>query len=166
MTSLAEQPRLTLRISGLGHSLTMREYASASVADLQSRIQEATGIPTCYQRLLARGHSLEDGRATLEELGLKDRTMILLLHSPEYAQEKSGYETLMSISQELSALDEKLQDESQAMEPKMVSEMVTLICCKLDAIDTAGSTNLRTLRKGLIRKAEQLEQHQSRTEHS
>jgi BAG domain/Ubiquitin family len=159
MTSQAasEPPRLTLRIAGLGHSLTMRENASSTVSGLQSRIQEVTGIPSCYQRLVARGLKLEDGQATLEELGLKDRTKILLLHSPEYAQEKDGYEMLVALSHEIDALEKQ----SQSMEHIMISEMVTRICCKLDAIDTAGSMNLRNLRKDLIRRAEELEQTQT-----
>jgi BAG domain len=161
MTSLSEQPRLTLRISGLGHSLTMREFACASVADLQSRICDATGIPCCYQRLLARGLTLDNGQATLEEVGLKDRTKILLLHSPEYAKEKDAYEMLLALEREINGLADQCQGQGQSMQATMVSEMVTRICCKLDAVDTVGSANLRTMRKELIRRAEQLEQEQA-----
>ncbi|CAB9510359.1 expressed unknown protein [Seminavis robusta] len=152
---MAAPPRLTLRISGLGHSLTIREDASATVDDLKARISQTTEIPPCYQRLLARGLSLEDGHSTLDDIGLKDRTKIMLLHSPEYAQEKEGYEKLQAVAQEIQELQDNISDNS--LQPKVISELVTRICCKLDAIDTAGSANLRLQRKELLQKAERLE---------
>ena len=86
---------LTFKITGLGHNLTLELAAEKTVGDLKAKIEESSGLPPCYQRLLARRLKLEDNSVSLEDAGLKDRTKIMLLHSPLYSQEKDAFELVM-----------------------------------------------------------------------
>ena len=150
-------PMSVLKISGLGHSIVLELPAdTTTVGELKDNIFEETGLPPPYQRLISRAAKLEDDSHTLKKAGLSDRTKLMLLHSPLYAQEKDVYEKLMAISKEIDDLKASVHDDN-TMEQKFVSEMVTRLCCKLDGVETAGSDNLRSVRKKLLRKAEGIE---------
>ena len=149
-----------LRIAGLGHSLPLEVDAdTTTVRDLKAMIENQTGLPPPYQRLLARGTQLDNSESeelSLKEAGVKDRTKIMLLHSALYAQEKEGFEALTGLAHEINDLEAK----APTLDPKHVAELVTQLCCRLDEVDTGGSTNLRTKRKALLHQAEQIEQKQ------
>jgi hypothetical protein len=125
-------------------------------------IEEETGLPVQYQRLLTRGIKLDDDSArqgnskTLHEVGIVHRTKFILLHSPIYAKEKDTYDKLKEIEKEIVELEES-KTEKLLLDPAVVSEMVTRICCKLDQIDVKGSTTLRSQRKQMLHRAERLE---------
>jgi hypothetical protein len=155
MTTTDDDPSstiITLRITGLGHTLTLDHAASSTVESLKQEIAGRTGLPAVYQRLLARGHKLEDNHATLDEAGVKNRTKVMLLHSALYAQEKDGWDALAVLAQELDDLAAGPDTTAAAM-----SDLVTRLCCKLDAVDTMGSEHLRARRKQLLRQAEHLD---------
>ena len=135
--------------------MTLDVAESWTVGDLKQRIQEDTDIPIEYQRLLARGSKFDDNGNTLTSEGVKDRTKIILMHSPLYAQEKEAFETLSNLSKEIDDLARK-KDES-SLSSVFVHEIVTRICCRLDEVDTKGSINLRDRRKKLIVRAEALD---------
>lgn len=151
-------PSFTLRITGLGHNLTIEAKPSCTVGELKQRIQDSVGLPVEYQRLLARGSKLEENEVTIEAAGIKDRTKIMLMHSALYAQEKEGWEALSKLAKEIDELCETKQTSS----PDLVSETVTRICCRLDEVDTKGSDNLRAKRKELLAKAEALDETSAR----
>jgi len=165
-----------LKITGLGYSLSLElDPDSTTVANLKAAIEEQTGLPPVYQRLLARSTKLDDAAASelsLSEAGLKDRTKIMLLHSAIFAQEKEGFAALQSISKEMQDLSDRVKKQSgedlpqPAFEPEAVSEFVTRLCCRLDEIDTAGSENLRAQRKALLKRAEQIEKDAHQEERS
>jgi hypothetical protein len=157
---------VALRVTGLGHTLTLEPHlGSSTVADLKREIEARTGILAAHQRLLARGHKLEDGDAvTLEQAGLKGRTKIMLLHNELYGKEKEGYEELAAIAKEIDDLASKKKDKKVSQ--KVVSELVTRICCKLDQVDTKDSDTLRAYRKDLLRKAESVDDHHHRSDSS
>jgi hypothetical protein len=144
---------ITLRITGLGHTLTLKFSSSTTIGCLKQEIASHTKLPAVYQRLLARGSKLESDTVTLEDAGLMDRTRIMLLHNALYAQEKEGFEALSALAKEI----EDLAQTKDSISSTAMSEMVTRICCKLDEVDTKGSENLRSQRKELIRKAESME---------
>ena len=177
---------ITLRVTGLGHNLTLKDLApTTTVSDLQKSIHVATGLPPRYQRLIGpRGMKINwknddgdgdgddksevtSGMITLSELRIENRTKLMLLHSPFYAIGKDVYEQLREIEREIDDMDSNIQrsyhssdnndNQNQLQRPIQVSEMVTRICCKLDAVDIKGSKALRSQRKELIRKAEGLE---------
>ena len=151
---------LTLRVSGLGYSITFEQLPpdSTTVNDLKQKIFQQTNLPVEYQRLLARGHKLDDvdGNMSLGQAGIKDRTKIMLMHNELYAKEKDIYDQLSKVEKEIDDLEAANQKDDGLAHP-VVSEMVTRICCKLDAIQTDGSTNLRSRRKMLLRRAEALD---------
>lgn len=149
---------ITLRVTGLGHTLTLEVESSMTVGELKQRIGDATEMPVEYLRLLARGSKLDGNDATLASEGVKDRTKIMLMHSALYAQEKEGFETLSKLSKEIDELATKSSDSSSS--PIIVHELVTRICCRLDEVDTKGSDNLRAIRKKLLAKAEALDESQ------
>lgn len=148
---------LTLRVTGLGHTLTLEHPSTSSIESLQQEIERQTQIPVVYQRLLARGHKLDASPQTrsLNDAGIQDRTKIMLLHNALYAQEKQGFEALEALAKEIGDLEDKKKQEISMAE---ISEFATRICCKLDLVDTQGSDNLRARRKELIRRAEILDQ--------
>lgn len=154
MSSTQSSPRnRLLKVSGLGHSITLEMEGTATVAALQEEIAKQTNVPAIYQRLLARGKQFESSEITLEEAGIEHRTKIMLMRNALYAQEKEGFEVLSKLSQEIDDLETK-KDSTPA---NALSELITRVCCKLDEVDVQGSENLRAQRKELLRKAESLD---------
>eukprot|EP00980_Cylindrotheca_fusiformis_P029152 scaffold22740_cov139-Cylindrotheca_fusiformis.AAC.6 len=160
MGSSTEAPRKrTIKVAGLGHSLTLETDGSTTtttIGDLKREIERLTNIPAMYQHLLARGKKLDMDQLTLEEAGIEDRTKIMLLHNAAYASEKGGYDVLARLQREIADLEAKKEETPS----HVTSELVTRICCKLDAVDIQGSENLRALRKQLLRRAEGIDHHQ------
>ena len=164
---------ILLRIAGLGHHIELEISPTATLADLKSEIEDQTGILAQYQRLVAKQHKkMEDdslllgpsitGDSTKEEkagIGLETRTKILLLHSPRYAQDKAGIDTLTTLNKEIDKIDEGRQ--SREMEDKVVQELIIQLCCKIDCVDTNGSDALRQMRKQTIQRAEKVAQKSS-----
>jgi hypothetical protein len=152
----SEEPSkmITLRVTGLGHTLTLEVESSLTVGEMKQRIEDDTEIPVEYQRLLARGSKLDNNDSTLASEGIKDRTKIMLIHSALYAQEKEGFEALSKLSKEI----DDLAAEKDSSSPISIHELVTIICCRLDDVDTKGSSNLRSKRKNLLAKAEALDE--------
>ena len=153
LETMASSDTRTLRVSGLGHTVTLNLPPSTTIADLKSEIEAKMDVPAAYQRLLARGSKLDADDVTLEASGIQDRTKIMVMHNALYAQEKEGFEALSALSKEI----EDLAATKESKSPAVVSELVTRICCKLDGVDTMGSENLRALRKTLLKKAEDME---------
>lgn len=77
----------------------------------------------------------------------------MLLHTPLYIQEKDLYELLMAVRTEL----DDLYDKRMNLKPDAVTDIITRLCCKLDAIDTKDSSTLRTTRKELLKKAQEMD---------
>lgn len=145
---------ITLRVTGLGHTLTIEvEPSTTTIGELKHCIENDTHLPLEYQRLLARGSKLDDDATTLQDAGIKDRTKIMLLHSELYAKEKEGFEALLKISMEI----DELATKQAAGSLEEIRELVTRICCRLDDIDVKGSENLRAKRKALLTRAELLD---------
>ena len=172
------EPTITIRVAGLGHKVTLKGIpaSTTTVDDLRTKVFEATGLPPRFQKLIGPqrlniNHLDEDddkcdaalGARTLAELGIKDRTKLMLLHSPLYSSEKDAYEKLQRVREEIDELDRSLRNRNggtnnnETKNPGFVSEIATRICCRLDGIDVAGSEALRAQRKELIQKAEGLE---------
>jgi len=144
---------ITLKVVGLGHSLTFGLISSATVMELKQRIEQETRVPVEYQNLLAMGKKLDDGSISLAEAGIQDRTKIMLMHNERYGIEKEVFEALVKLEDEIKDLASK----KETMKPIIVREMVTKICCRLDAVDVMGSETLRARRKGLLKRAESLD---------
>jgi hypothetical protein len=66
---------------------------------------------------------------------------------------KATHDALSELDKEIN----ELQCQMASLEKRVVSELVTRICCKLDGIDVQGSDELRNRRKLLIRKTESIE---------
>jgi hypothetical protein len=171
---------ITLRITGLGHNMTLTDLSSTTMtmAELMTKIYNSTGIIPRYQRLIGpRGLKIDSNNdnsngngnggdeKTLFEIGIKDRTKLILMHSPLYSNEKDSYEKLIRIEKEINDLEKIIliresinnNNNNDHQKPFVVSEMVTRICCKLDLVDTVGSIFIRLKRKELIKKVEGLE---------
>eukprot|EP00566_Odontella_aurita_P027062 CAMPEP_0113534104 /NCGR_PEP_ID=MMETSP0015_2-20120614/4979_1 /TAXON_ID=2838 /ORGANISM="Odontella" /LENGTH=171 /DNA_ID=CAMNT_0000433239 /DNA_START=56 /DNA_END=571 /DNA_ORIENTATION=- /assembly_acc=CAM_ASM_000160 len=146
-----DEQTIRLRVAGLGHDVQFSLPPTASVRDVKSRVAADTPLPSQYVLLLCRGKKLTDDDATLAELGIKDRTRLMLLHGPEYGRDKVGVEKLQVVLNELKDLER-----NDAVEPKVIDEMVTRACIKLDGIDVSGSDALRALRKDTLKRAEDL----------
>ena len=165
--------KISLRITGLGNKFDLKDLPAekTTVADLRLKVAERTGVPPRFQKFLGpqklnitfseRGDLAEK---SLADLGIQDRSRLLLLHSPNYQMEKDVYKQLLKVQDEINTLKKNIRNHSnETQPPKYVAEMVTRICCKLDAIDTVGSKDLRKHRKELIQKAEQLEDYEAFT---
>jgi hypothetical protein len=157
----AEKP-LTLRISGLGHTLTFDVPASASVGDVKAHIEALTSLPCPYQRLLSRGKKIDQDSATLSSFGILDRTKLMLLHNELYINDKEGVAALLAIEREVTELAKaQLHGDSTDKDDGItLHEAVTRICCKLDAVEIHGSEHLRSMRKKILVQAEALENEQ------
>lgn len=172
----------TLRIVGLGHNLILKnldqEFGVVTISDLWRQIYMKTGLPPQYQRLIGPkrfkidcedyynntendGGGNKSATTYLVKLGIQDRTKLLLLHSPVYGKEQDSYERLVHIENEIRELQQRIQQNSGSggkyRNKHYVAELITKICCKLDGVEIQGSHNLRKQRKGLLRKAEELE---------
>ena len=153
----SEATTVTLKVSGLGHNITLDAPSHATIASIKNEIEQQTGLPPAYQRLLSRGKNLnqDEETTTLADIGIEHRTKLMLLHSPLYGQDKEGLEKIQALEKELDELAEK--SEQEEVTDVAVHELVTQICCKLDGIDVHGSEHLRSVRKKVLQKADELD---------
>jgi hypothetical protein len=86
---------ITIKVVGLGHNLTAQFAHDERWSTVQDWITEQTGLPQAYQRFVSRhlNFDVENDDApatttttskTLAEIGVQDRTKIMLLHSAQY----------------------------------------------------------------------------------
>ena len=148
---MADSSDLHLRISGCGHNVDIEIGKDATLGELKTFVEAATGLPSAYQRLVARGCKLEDDAAGVAAAGIADRTKLMLMHSAEYAADAQAFEALGAVSKEITEL-EKSADLSASTR----DELVTQLCCKLDAVDVGGSSTLRELRRAQLRRAHEI----------
>jgi len=150
---------VTLRVVGLGHKLTFDVSSSATIGEVKEQIENRTFLPAAYQRLIAHGKKLDhsNDEMTLADLGIQNRTSLMLLHNESYAADKDG---VTKISELLKETDE-LSGKSDTMPRDVVHELVTQICCKIDGVETHGSDTLRAMRKQAIEKAEAVDRCRS-----
>ena len=106
---------ITLRITGLGHNMTLKDLPSTTMtmAELMTKIYNSAGLIPRYQRLIGpRGLKIDSNNdndngggggdeKTLFEIGIKDRTKLILMHSPLYTNEKDSYEKLIEIEKDV-----------------------------------------------------------------
>ena len=142
--------RLTLKITGLGHKITLDMAETARIGDVKSEIENRTSLPVSYQRLISRGKKLDDNDATLTELQIKNRTSLMLIHNENYAADEETLEELLKLRYEIDELAQK----ANSISPNVVHELVTQLCCQLDSVDTHGSEPLRAMRKEALKMAE------------
>ena len=143
---------ILLRVAGIGFDVQFTVPGpTTTIDDVHARVADETDIPAPYLLLLFRGKKLTDGDATLADLKIKDRTRLMLLHGPEYGKDKAGIEALQAVKKELHDLEN-----DEAIAPKVIEEMVTRACIKLDNIDVSGSDTLRGLRREALRRAHDL----------
>uniref|UniRef100_A0A7S2H4E9 Ubiquitin-like domain-containing protein n=1 Tax=Helicotheca tamesis TaxID=374047 RepID=A0A7S2H4E9_9STRA len=149
---------LTLKVVGLGHTVSIDISPSATVRDLQKEVESQTSLPAAYQRLIFRGKKLDDDSRVLGQdndgLGIEHRTRLMLLHNEFFAADKKGIDAINAQLSGIDDLEKKIKEGS--LQHKVVDELITRICCNLDAVDTNGSERLRAMRKDAIRKAESL----------
>mmetsp|Transcript_8176 Transcript_8176/g.11787 ORF Transcript_8176/g.11787 Transcript_8176/m.11787 type:complete len:173 (+) Transcript_8176:201-719(+) len=149
-----EEQQLTIRVGGLGHTVTLENIPSTTtIGDIKAHVEQQCSLPAEYQRLLARGKKLNDDTATLKSLQIPNRTRIMLLHNESYATDREGVEAISSILHEIDEVSSK----ANTLSPKVIHELVTRLCCKLDGIETHGSETLRAMRKQAIAKAEAID---------
>ena len=159
-----EPSTLRLRVSGLGHHFEIDALPTATLGDLKEEIERTTGIPTPYQRLIAKRKKLDDDAMVLGPTVMSDTTIvslgiafesgtkILLLHSAQRERDKEGIEKLLALGKEIDRIDRGRR--SRAMDNTLVQELIIQVCCKIDAVETNGSDALRRMRKRTVRKAE------------
>ena len=59
MSDLPEnQQHVTMKLRGLGHQLSFSLPATSNLFDLHAKVEEQTGLPPPYQRLIIRGMSV------------------------------------------------------------------------------------------------------------
>mmetsp|Transcript_18884 Transcript_18884/g.21058 ORF Transcript_18884/g.21058 Transcript_18884/m.21058 type:complete len:163 (+) Transcript_18884:42-530(+) len=143
---------ITLRVTGLHRNLILKLPPTATINDIKIQVESKIYLPAAYQRLVVRGKKLEDGDVTWQSLGIPNRTRLMLIHNEHYAKDKKGITTICELTKEIDDLADNTTDKS----PKVLQELITRICCKLDSVDTHGSENLRAMRKRAIQKAESI----------
>lgn len=150
-----EEAAITLRISCPGgRKVTVDVHpATTTVHDLKVLIEHNNGPPAGYTRLLCRGKKLDDEDATLSNLNIPNRTALMALHNEHYAQDQDGIAAIEKILAE----SDELKDEN--VDARVVHERVTQLCCKLDAVDTNGSTTLRQYRKAALARVQALDRN-------
>jgi hypothetical protein len=146
---MTDTNRLTIQVSGLAHKLTLEFPETTTIDQMKQEIELRTSLPAAYQRLICRVKKLDDNKATLQSLDIRNRTSIMLLHNEFYAADKQALDEIMELSRELDQICA-----STNMNKEMIREQVTVICCKLDGLDTHGSEPLRAMRKQVLEKAE------------
>lgn len=144
---------LLLKVTGLGHKITLNVAETSTIFDIKKEIETQTGLPASYQRLLSRGKKLDTDEATLDSLNIQNRTTIMLLHNESYAADKQAIDEIASLKAQIDALEAR----KESTPKDELHEQVTVICCKLDAVDTHGSESLRAMRKEALKKAEAID---------
>ena len=172
---------VSIQVRGLGHKISITLPPSDTLSSLQNRIEDETGLPPGYQRLIIRGKTLTgDGDLTpLQQLGLLpgSKSKAILMHSPTFGADRGSMEQLTKLNLELDMLELKKKGEgissgsgsgsgntpSLSSSRKQISKaeaqnLITNICCKLDEIDLHGSNTLREIRRKIFKRAENLDQ--------
>ena len=173
---------VSIQVRGLGHKISITLPPSDTLSSLQNRIEDETGLPPGYQRLIIRGKTLTgDGYLTLQQLGLLpgSKSKAILMHSPTFGVDKGSMEQLTKLNLELDMLELKKKGEdissgsvsgsvssntlSLSSCRKQISKaeaqnLITNICCKLDEIDLHNSNTLREIRRKIFKRAENLDQ--------
>lgn len=149
---------LTLRVTGLGHSLTFDVPCTATVGDVKAEVERLSALPAAYQLLIAHRKKLEDDEATLSSFEIGHHTRFMLLHNECYAADAEGVTTINALVKEIDDLAAK----SESAEG--IHEVVTQICCKLDGVDTHGSEPLRAMRKQALAKAQAIDKSLHKTD--
>jgi hypothetical protein len=157
-------PLITLRLAGLGHHFELPIESTATLQDLKLAIQKKIDLSPEYQRLVAKHKSMDDDSMVLGGtiyndsgvqsigIGLVDKTKILIMHSAQYSQDKSGVDQLNELVKQIDDVDAKRI--SRELDNVAVHEFITQLCCKIDGVETNGSEALRRMRKATIRRAE------------
>ena len=160
---------VTLRIRGLGHSFEIRLSPRATIEELQTKIESLTGLAAPYQRIIVKGkiitsNALDDNAPkTLVQLGLDSGSVCkgMLMYTPAYNLDKKTLEAITALNSELDILLKKKlnpdKSDEKTLSTAVVREMITSICCKLDAVDVSGSTTLRAMRRKVLHRAEEID---------
>ena len=149
-TSMTDEP-IRLRVAGIGHDMQLAANKTSTVSDIIAKISLETKVPPPYLLLIHRGKKLTDSSATLSDLKIKDRTRLMLLHGPEYSNDKAGVEELQEINKELDELEA-----NSHLEAEVIEELITRACIKLDNIEVSGSDTLRSLRREALNRAHEI----------
>lgn len=154
---------ITLRVTGLGHSLTFHVPLTATVGDVKAEVERQTSLPAAYQLLIAHRKKLEDDAASLmDSLDSSSIahtfTKIILLHSKLYAEDAEGVKTITALLQEMDELATTTTSNNEQSTFETTHELLTQICCKLDSVDTHGSENLRAMRRRALEKAQTMDE--------
>jgi BAG domain len=163
---------ITIKIVGLGYNLTAQFAHDERWSTVQEWITEQTGLPTAYQRFVSRHLNFDvvDNEfgslttKTLAEIGVQDRTKIMLLHSAQYGPDRESYEQLRAVRAQLDqfAMDQQhMRTGGDNTGHEVVAELITRWCCQLDAIDTKDSVTLRRMRKELLQRAQAMDDSSS-----
>ncbi len=126
--------------------------------------------------------TIENILATYKIRIVKDTLKMMLMHNASYSKDKSIIDSITALSKELKSFEveyEKLQeelmrnggndddnDEGKKKELERIQEklkqiqhMIIEISCRLDAIDVSSSDSLRTMRKGVLKRVDELEKN-------
>ena len=165
-----QEDTITLRIRGMGHSLEMHFPSQATTHDLQTNIEHLTGLATAYQRIIIKGKTITATEAgddasttTLSQLGLSAGSISkgMLMCTPAYKADQKALEQIKTLNNELDMVLQRKQHpdkmEKDILSNGAVSELITSICCKLDAVDVSGSSTLRDMRKKVLHRAEEID---------
>lgn len=153
-----EQTTIALRITGpAGHKMTKDVLTqSTTIGDLKHLVENETGQPAAYFRLISRSKKLDDDSATLASLGIEHRTNLMCMHNERHAQDREGIQAIGTLMDEIQHLEAKAIETPN----HVLHELVTQICCKLDEVETHGSTALKQMRKQALARAQALDHHQ------
>jgi hypothetical protein len=160
---------VTIRIRGLGHSLEVRLPPKATIEELQTKIESLTGLAAPYQRIIVKGKNITSNNApgdnakNLLQLGLGTGSICkgMLMYTSAYNVDKKTLEEITALNNELDILLRKKlnpdKSDEETVSNEVVREMITSICCKLDAVDVSGSTTLRDMRRKVLHRAEDMD---------
>jgi len=174
---------IELKIVGLGHTIQLSLSPLTTIGDVKAKIESFTGCPALYQHLLwPRGtgkkaiddkdNNVDEDATTLEQYGVSNRTRVMILHNKTYSIEGKAYDSLVSIGKKIDKLVVEAEasdvattdtstnlkkDQTRSSSMITVSEMITRLCCELDAIDMLGSAYLRSLRRSLLSRVESID---------
>lgn len=126
--------RVLLKVGGCGLSFEIEFESSTTVATVLDVVAEKADVAPSHIKLLNRGKVLAGG--TLEAAGVRDRTKLMLVHTPDYHRDAKALEQIRTIRQKV---DGDLND-----------ELLTQLLCQLDAVDVTASDWLRQRRKQVI----------------
>jgi hypothetical protein len=117
-----------------------------SLLDLKTHIAGELDLVPEYLKLLHRGKVLAPDDASLNKLGIRYGSKMMLMRTEEYHQDKPTIDIIQTFSKEIAVQEKQAEDKKLSdRDGVILDEQLTGLLERIDGIDTNGRPALRAV---------------------